>query len=182
MQETIVQGVRNASTNNDNSATSTKRNSTVMPTQQLKGRKYGAGNKVELLGHPLWDGLVKLGAIFLTVYEVIYDSIAENVMKLFNESSKVVLIFSLLTEKITSISKSNTKQQITKDHNLSPDQLREGARTGIYIHDDTSYAGKHVRILEYIQGTLFNVSPFQVHSIRNVSLANGIVAVDKEDG
>ena len=102
-------------------------------------------------------------------------------MKLFNGSSKEVLTFSLLTEKITSISKSNTKQQITKDHNLSPDQLREGTRIGIYTHDNTSCAEKHVRILEYIQGTLFNVSPFQVHSIRNVSLANGIVAVDKED-
>ena len=33
VQETVVQGVRNASTNNDNSATSTKRNRTVTPTQ-----------------------------------------------------------------------------------------------------------------------------------------------------
>ena len=53
---------------------------------------------------------------------------------------------------------------------------------GIDTHVDTSCAGKHVRILKYIQGTLFNVSSFQDPSIRNVSLANGIVVVDKDDG
>ena len=47
LQESIVQGVRNTSTNNDNPATSSKRNSTVTPTQQLKRRKYGAGNEGE---------------------------------------------------------------------------------------------------------------------------------------
>ena len=52
---------------------------------------------------------------------------------------------------------------------------------GIDTHADTSCAGKHVRILEYIQGTLFNVSPFQGPSIQNVSLANGIIAIDRED-
>ena len=44
---------------------------------------------------------------------------------------------------------------------------------GIDAHADTSCAGKHVSILEYIQGTLFNVFLFQSLSIRNVSLANG---------
>ena len=53
---------------------------------------------------------------------------------------------------------------------------------GIDTHADTSCAGKHVRILEYIQGTLFNVSPFQGPSIQNVSLANGIITVGREDG
>ena len=47
VQETVVQGVRNASTDNDNQATSTKRNSLVTPTQQLKRRKYGAGDEGE---------------------------------------------------------------------------------------------------------------------------------------
>ena len=51
---------------------------------------------------------------------------------------------------------------------------------GIYTHADTSCTGKHVMIFEHIQGTLFNVSPFQGPSIRNLSLANRIVAVDKE--
>ena len=104
MQEAIFQEVRKTSTDNDNQATSTKRNSTATPTQQWKRRKYGAGNKGEWLGYPLWDGIVKLVAIFLTVYEVICDSIATNVMKLFTGSSEEVLIFSLLTEKTVYIS------------------------------------------------------------------------------
>ena len=52
---------------------------------------------------------------------------------------------------------------------------------GIYTHVDKSCAGKHVRLLEYIEG-FFNVSLFQGPSIQNVSLANGIIAVDREDG
>ena len=47
MQEAIVQGVRNSSTDNDNPAASSKRNSAIRPTQQLKRRKYGAGNEGE---------------------------------------------------------------------------------------------------------------------------------------
>ena len=105
------------------------------------------------------------------MYEVIYDNITENLMELFAGLSKENLIFSLLTEKTASISKSDTKQQITKDHNPSPNQLREVSRMGIDTHADTSCAGKHVRILKYIQGTLFNISSFQDPSIQNVSLA-----------
>ena len=103
-------------------------------------------------------------------------------MKLFTGSSEEVLMFSLLTEKTASISKSDSKQQITKDHKLSPDQLKEGARMGIDTHADTSCTGRHVRILEYIQGTLFNLFPFQEPSIRNVYIENRIVDIDKEDG
>ena len=58
---------------------------------------------------PLWDGLGKTIAIFLTMYEVIYDSITENLVKLFARPSKENFILSLLTEKISSISKSDTK-------------------------------------------------------------------------
>ena len=57
IQEEIVQGVRNASTENDNPVTSSKRNSTVTPTQQMKRRKYGAGNEGKGLWYPLCDGL-----------------------------------------------------------------------------------------------------------------------------
>ena len=51
---------------------------------------------------------------------------------------------------------------------------------GIDTHADSSCAGKHVMIFEHIQGTLFNISPFQGPSIRNLSLANRIVDVDRE--
>ena len=81
------------------------------------------------------------------MYEVICDSITENIMKLFAGSSKEVRILSLIIEKTASISKNDTNQQIPKDHNLSPDQLREGYRMGIDTHADTSCAGKHVIIL-----------------------------------
>ena len=47
MQEALVQRVRNASTDNNNPTTSSKRNNTVIPTHQLKGRKHGAGNEGE---------------------------------------------------------------------------------------------------------------------------------------
>ena len=49
--------------------------------------------------------------MFLTVYEVICDSITENVMKIFTGPSKEVRIFSLLIEKTVSISKSDTKNK-----------------------------------------------------------------------
>ena len=65
---------------------------------------------------------------------------------------------------------------------LSPQQLQEGSRLGIDTHADTSCAGAHVRILEYINGASYNVSPFQGPAIQNVHMINGIVAVDKEDG
>ena len=47
MQEAIVKGVRNASTDNNNPTTSSKRNSTVISTQQLKTRKYKGENEGE---------------------------------------------------------------------------------------------------------------------------------------
>ena len=39
-----------------------------------------------------------------------------------------------------------------------------------------------MRILEYISGSTSNVSPFQGPTINSVSLVNGIVAVNREDG
>ena len=44
------------------------------------------------------------------MYEVIYDSITENLMKLFAGPSKEDFVFSLLTKKTVSIYKSDTKQ------------------------------------------------------------------------
>ena len=53
---------------------------------------------------------------------------------------------------------------------------------GIDSHADTSCAGRHVRILEHIDGIQFNVSPFTGPPLTNVGMINGIVAVDREDG
>ena len=52
---------------------------------------------------------------------------------------------------------------------------------GIDTHTDTSCARKNVRILEYMPGAKSNVSPFQGPAISIFSLANSIVAVDREE-
>ena len=75
------------------------------------------------------------------------------------------------------ISKSKTQRK-----KLSQSELSEGYRMGIDSHADTSYAGRHVRILEHIDGIQYNVSPFTGPSLHNVGMINGIVAVDREDG
>ena len=72
----------------------------------------------------------------------------------------------------------------TKGIHLSEYELSNGCRVGIDSHADTSCAGRHVRILEYIDGKSYSVSPFneRYQPIENVKLINGIVAVDLEDG
>ena len=59
-----------------------------------------------------------------------------------------------------------------------------GFRLGIDTHADSSCAGKHVRILEYIEGKSFTVSPFlnSYQPKKDVQMINGVIAVDKEDG
>ena len=75
------------------------------------------------------------------------------------------------------ISKSKTHRE-----KLSQIELREGCRMGIDTHADTSCAGRHVRIMEHIDGIQYNVSPFSGPSLPNISMINGIIAVDREDG
>ena len=59
-----------------------------------------------------------------------------------------------------------------------------GCRIGIGTHADSSCAGKHVRILEYIDGKTYTVSPFlsSYQPTSDVSMINGVIAVDKDDG
>ena len=101
-------------------------------------------------------------------------------------SKNVTRSISTLTTQLDPMSfiSSNTssRRQPPHSHGLTDLQLQKGSRLGIDTHADTSCAGRHVRILEYIDGTKFNVAPFQGPSIKNISLANGIVAIDKEDG
>ena len=67
---------------------------------------------------------------------------------------------------------------------LSKYELSVGCKVGIDSHADTSCAGKHVRILERIDGKSYSVSPFndQYKPLENVKMINGIVAVDRDDG
>lgn len=53
---------------------------------------------------------------------------------------------------------------------------------GIDSHADTSCAGRHVHVIEHIDGVQYNVSPFTGPALPNVGMINGIVAVDREDG
>ena len=73
-------------------------------------------------------------------------------------------------------------KQRRRDSNLSPLEMESGSRLGIDTHADTTCAGKHVKILERIDGPLFDVSPFNGPPVKNVGLINGVVAVDREDG
>ena len=74
-----------------------------------------------------------------------------------------------------------SKSKIRREK-LSQIELREGCRMGIGTHADTSCAGRHVRIMEHIDGIQYNVSPFSGPSLPNISMINGIIAVDREDG
>ena len=68
--------------------------------------------------------------------------------------------------------------------NLSEEEKEIGCKLGIDSHADSSCAGRHVRILEYIDGKRFSVKPFlDTYEPKNdVSLINGVVAVDTSDG
>ena len=67
---------------------------------------------------------------------------------------------------------------------LTTQQKSKGCRLGINTHADSSCAGKHVRILEFIDGKRYNVTPFHYsyRSQENIGLVNGIVVVDKDNG
>ena len=47
-----------------------------------------------------------------------------------------------------------------KKISLSDHDLTNGCRLGIDTHADTSCAGRHIRILEYVDGPTYNVAPF----------------------
>ena len=67
---------------------------------------------------------------------------------------------------------------------LSQEEIELGCKMGIDTHADTSCAGRHVRIMEYVDGKVFNVAPFHsdYQPIKEVRLINGVVAVDLENG
>mmetsp|Transcript_16812 Transcript_16812/g.23799 ORF Transcript_16812/g.23799 Transcript_16812/m.23799 type:complete len:408 (+) Transcript_16812:1193-2416(+) len=80
------------------------------------------------------------------------------------------------------VSKSSEKSIPSQHPNLTPHQMQEGSHLGIDTHADTSVAGSHVCILEFINGATYNVSPFHGSPVKNISLSNVIIAVDREDG
>ena len=52
------------------------------------------------------------------------------------------------------------QSRLSNNDNLTIQQKREGCRLGIDTHADSSCAGQQVRILEFIDGKRYNVTPF----------------------
>ena len=95
---------------------------------------------------------------------------------------KINSVFTKLKNPLSSISgytKHNDESVILTDQ-----ERLNGCRLGIDTHADTSCAGKHVRILEYIDGATYNVAPFHgsYKPIQEISMVNGAVAVDTKEG
>ena len=76
------------------------------------------------------------------------------------------------------------QSRLSNNNNLTMQQKKEGCRLGIDTHADSSCAGQQVRILEFIDGKRYNVTPFHdsYKPQENIGLINGIVSVDKDDG
>ena len=86
---------------------------------------------------------------------------------------------------VNNISDKSTIKSISNNQpKLSHDEILNGFKLGIDTHADSSCAGKHVRILEYIDGKTYTVSPFlsSYQPTSNISMINGVIAVDKDDG
>ena len=68
--------------------------------------------------------------------------------------------------------------------NLLEKEMLEGCRMGIDTYADSSCAGKHVRIILFIDEKKYKVTPFHkdYKPIDNIGMIHGIVAVDNEDG
>ena len=68
--------------------------------------------------------------------------------------------------------------------NLTFDEITNGCILGIDTHADSSCAGKHFRILEFVSGKSFTVKPFldTYEAKTDISLVNGVVAADTADG
>ena len=97
-----------------------------------------------------------------------------------NATDRVISVLS--TSKITPNSHRHISKNKTHRTSLSKSELENGCRMGIDSHADTSCAGRHVRILEHIDGVSYNVSPFNGPAITGITMINGAVAVDREDG
>ena len=81
--------------------------------------------------------------------------------------------------------KSSQQQKIqSTPPNQSEKEVLEDCRMGIDTHVNSSCAGKHVRIIEFIDGKKYKVTPFNkdYEPTNNISMINGIVAVESKDG
>ena len=67
---------------------------------------------------------------------------------------------------------------------LTEDELREGCRFGADSHADVSVAGKHAKILSYVDGQTCTVHPFHegYKPKKNIKVVNVAFAYDSDDG
>ena len=93
-------------------------------------------------------------------------------------------IYAFRSHLVKKLNISSINYDSNRNNDLSEYEMKKGSNMGIDSHADTSCAGRHVRVLEYIDGSTFTVSPFHksYSPIENVRLVNGIVAVDFDDG
>lgn len=79
---------------------------------------------------------------------------------------------------------SSNKARQYKDIDLSDDELNHGCNLGLDSHVDTSCAGRHVRVLEYVDGRECIVQPFNdgYKPIKNIGIVNGALAYDVGNG
>ena len=74
------------------------------------------------------------------------------------------------------------KNRSHKRSSLSSIEMESGCRHGIDSHADTTCTGRHFKITDHIEGISYNVTPFSGPSFNNVSMVNGLLATDREDG
>ena len=67
---------------------------------------------------------------------------------------------------------------------LTEDERKNGCRLGSDSNADTSVAGRHARVLSYVDGHVCTVHPFHDgdQPKKNVKLANVAYAYDAQDG
>ena len=75
---------------------------------------------------------------------------------------------------------SSNSSKIQPNPVLTSTKLNQGCRLGLDSHADTSCAGRHVRVLEHVQGRECIVHPFHgsYRPIDRMSIINGALAYD----
>ena len=105
--------------------------------------------------------------------------------KLFERMNVVTLsVYGFTTIQVGDLIVSSYNKKLKRKRPLSSDEMHAGCKIGIDTHADTSCAGRHARIIEYIDGKSYNVAPFHsgYQPLKEIGLVNAIIAIDLEDG
>ena len=96
-------------------------------------------------------------------------------------STRTVLMFHTKVRHQFIAMKAKSKRQ---QKQLLAEDLVNGSRLGLDSHVDMSCAGRHARIMETIQGSLYNVQPFHdsYSVMEDIQTVNVVFAYDTTDG